>query len=64
MPTDYSKLRNITAREIISALSRDGFCFRSQTGSHQRYGHPWRKSHDFISGSGRYFSPKNIEIDG
>jgi len=29
MPIDYSKLRNITAREIVSALSRDGFYLRS-----------------------------------
>jgi len=32
MPIDYSKLRNITAREIVSALSRDGFYLRSQRG--------------------------------
>lgn len=37
---DYSKLRNLTAREIISALSRDGFYLRSQKGSHQRYYQP------------------------
>ncbi|MCK4475512.1 MAG: type II toxin-antitoxin system HicA family toxin [Methanophagales archaeon] len=40
MPIDYSKLRSLTAREIISALSRDGFYLRSQRGSHQRYYHP------------------------
>jgi hypothetical protein len=32
MLIDYSKLRNITAREIVSALSRDGFYLRSQRG--------------------------------
>jgi predicted RNA binding protein YcfA (HicA-like mRNA interferase family) len=37
---DYSQLRSITAREIISALIRDGFYLRSQKGSHQRYRHP------------------------
>jgi len=40
MAIDYSKLRNLTAREIINALSRDGFYLRSQRGSHQRYHHP------------------------
>ena len=40
MPIDYSKLRSLTARAIISALSRDGFYLRSQRGSHQRYYHP------------------------
>lgn len=39
MPIDYSKLRSLTAREIISALNRDGFYFKKQTGSHQRYFH-------------------------
>ena len=32
MPIDYSKLRNITAREIINALSRDGSRLRYQKG--------------------------------
>ncbi len=37
---DWSRLRSLTAREIISALLRDGFFLRSQEGSHQRYKHP------------------------
>lgn len=40
MALDYSKLRNLTAREIIAALLQDGFHFRRQKGSHQRYVHP------------------------
>jgi len=36
---DYSKLRSITAREIISALIKDGFYFERQSGSHQQYHH-------------------------
>jgi predicted RNA binding protein YcfA (HicA-like mRNA interferase family) len=40
MPIDYSKLRNITARNVISALLKDGFYIKSQSGSHQRYCHP------------------------
>ena len=36
---DWSKLHSLTAREIISALIRDGFSLRAQSGSHQRYRH-------------------------
>jgi predicted RNA binding protein YcfA (HicA-like mRNA interferase family) len=36
---DWSRLRSLTAREIIAALIRDGFLLRSQSGSHQRYRH-------------------------
>jgi len=37
---DWSRLRSITAREIIGALERDGFSLRNQSGSHRRYRHP------------------------
>jgi predicted RNA binding protein YcfA (HicA-like mRNA interferase family) len=36
---DWSRLRSLTARELINALIRDGFFLRSQEGSHQRYRH-------------------------
>jgi predicted RNA binding protein YcfA (HicA-like mRNA interferase family) len=36
---DWRRLRNLTAREIINALTRDGFVFYNQRGSHQRYRH-------------------------
>jgi len=39
MALDYSVLRSITAREIISALKRDGFYLWRQKGSHQQYHH-------------------------
>lgn len=39
MAIDYSKLKKLTAREIISALIRDGFELRNQKGSHQKYRH-------------------------
>ena len=39
MPIEYSRLRSLTARQIISALIQDGFYLRSQQGSHQRYYH-------------------------
>jgi predicted RNA binding protein YcfA (HicA-like mRNA interferase family) len=39
MPIDYTNLRSLTTRKLISALKRDGFYLRSQKGSHQRYYH-------------------------
>ena len=39
MAIDYGSLRSLTARELIAALTRDGFYFVRQSGSHQRYGH-------------------------
>lgn len=39
MSIDYSKLHNLTARELISALKRDGFYLDRQAGSHQTYIH-------------------------
>jgi predicted RNA binding protein YcfA (HicA-like mRNA interferase family) len=40
MSVDYRALRSLTARELIAALTRDGFYFVRQKGSHQRYRHP------------------------
>jgi predicted RNA binding protein YcfA (HicA-like mRNA interferase family) len=39
MALDYSRLRNLTARELIRALGKDGFTLDRQTGSHQLYYH-------------------------
>ncbi|MEK6300757.1 MAG: type II toxin-antitoxin system HicA family toxin [Acidobacteriota bacterium] len=39
MPIDYSKLRNITARELINGLTHDGFLHTRTKGSHRRYRH-------------------------
>jgi predicted RNA binding protein YcfA (HicA-like mRNA interferase family) len=39
MAVDYHGLRSLTARELIAALTRDGFYFVRQKGSHQRYKH-------------------------
>jgi predicted RNA binding protein YcfA (HicA-like mRNA interferase family) len=33
---DWSRLRSLTARELIAALIRDGFELRHQAGSHRR----------------------------
>jgi predicted RNA binding protein YcfA (HicA-like mRNA interferase family) len=43
MAIDYRQLRTLTARELISALIRDGFVFDRQSGSHQHYRHPDRR---------------------
>jgi hypothetical protein len=32
MPIDYTKLRNLTARDLTSALIKDGFSLRRQKG--------------------------------
>lgn len=37
---DWPRLRSTTAREIISALTRDGFSLSTRSGSHRRYRHP------------------------
>jgi predicted RNA binding protein YcfA (HicA-like mRNA interferase family) len=36
---DWSRLRSVTAREIIGVLLRDGFSLRHQAGAHRRYRH-------------------------
>lgn len=45
MRIDFSRLRGVTAREIESALLRDGFRLLRQKGSHRHYVHdaPWRR---------------------
>ena len=40
MPIDYGRLRSLTARELISALLRDGFVLDRQAGAHQHYRRP------------------------
>jgi len=40
MGLNYGLLRNLTAREIVSALVRDGFAYDCGDGSHQIYRHP------------------------
>jgi predicted RNA binding protein YcfA (HicA-like mRNA interferase family) len=36
---DYRKLRSLTARQLISALEREGFQLRRHRGPHYRYVH-------------------------
>ena len=40
MPIDYSRLRSLTAKGLISALINSGFYLERQRGSHQHYRHP------------------------
>lgn len=40
MAADFRQLRGLSARQLIGALTRDGFLLRRQRGSHQRYVHP------------------------
>ena len=37
---DFSRLRSLTARQLVNALLRDGFLLIRQTGSHARFAHP------------------------
>lgn len=37
---DYSRLRSVTARDLIRALQADGFNLKRQKGSHRHYSHP------------------------
>jgi predicted RNA binding protein YcfA (HicA-like mRNA interferase family) len=37
---DYAQLHSLTARELTSALIRDGFVLDRQAGSHRLYLHP------------------------
>ncbi len=40
MAIPYAQLRSLTARELISALLRDGFTLDRQAGSYRHYYHP------------------------
>ena len=40
MTIDWSRLRTLTARQLVSALRRDGFTLDRQSGSYRQYRHP------------------------
>lgn len=62
MAIDYRGLRTLTARELIAALTRDGFYFVRQAGSHQRYHHPdGRRVTVAAHGTGGTFARKTLE---
>jgi len=61
MAIDYSKLRSLTAREVIRALLADGFVLRAQRGSHRRYYHgDGRRVTVPFHSSGGTFVPKTL----
>lgn len=39
MTIDWSRLRTLTARQMVAALRRDGFALVRQSGSHRQYRH-------------------------
>ena len=62
MAIDYSRLRNLSAREIISALVRDGFAFDRGDGSHQVYYHQdGRRVTVMFNGRGSTFTRKTLK---
>jgi predicted RNA binding protein YcfA (HicA-like mRNA interferase family) len=59
---NYGLLRNLSAREIISALVRDGFAFDRGDGSHQIYCHPdGRRVTVMFHGAGNTFTRKTLK---
>ena len=61
MAVNYALLRTLTAREVISALSRDGFVFDRGAGSHQIYYHPdGRRVTVTFHSPGDTFAPKTL----
>jgi predicted RNA binding protein YcfA (HicA-like mRNA interferase family) len=61
MPIDYSKLRSVTAREVVRALLADSFFLKSQRGSHRRYQHrDGRRVTVAYHSAGGTFVPKTL----
>ena len=62
MALDYSRLRSLTAREIVSALIRDGFSLDRQSGAHRAlYRHPdGRRVTVSFHRAGEIFEPKTL----
>jgi predicted RNA binding protein YcfA (HicA-like mRNA interferase family) len=59
---NYSLLRNVSAREIISALVRDGFAIDRGDGSHQMYYHPdGRRVTVMFHGGGKTLARKTLK---
>jgi predicted RNA binding protein YcfA (HicA-like mRNA interferase family) len=58
---DWSDLRSLKARDLISALIRDGFSLTRQRGSHQLYHHPdGRRVTVSFHQPGQTFRPKTL----
>ena len=62
MPIDYRRLRSLTAREIVSALVRDGFLHRPGQGGHRQFKHPdGRRVTVTYHASGETFPPRILK---
>ena len=62
MGINYGLLRNLTAREMMSALVRDGFAYERGDGSHQIFYHPDRRRVTVIfHGGGSTFKRKTLK---
>ena len=58
---NWSLIRSLTARELISALVRDGFFLSRQAGSHQLYRHAdGRRVTVSFHQPGQTFRPKTL----
>ena len=62
MGINYALLRNVSARETISALARDGFVFDRGDGSHQIYHHSdGRRVTVMFHGGSQTFTQKTLK---
>ena len=63
LSVDYSKLRSLTVRKLIAALTKEGFSLVRRSGSHRIYRHHdgRRVTVSFHKGS-QTFSPKILKI--
>jgi predicted RNA binding protein YcfA (HicA-like mRNA interferase family) len=58
---DRSRLRSLTAQELIAALIHDGFWLRRRSGSHRRYQHAdGRRVTVSFHHAGDTFRPKTL----
>ena len=58
---DYSRLRSLTARQLIAALRQDGFVNVRQRGSHRRFQHQdGRRVTVPLTRSGNTFAPGTL----
>lgn len=58
---DDTRLRTLTARQLIGALTQDGFRFVRQRGSHHRYRRPdGRRVTVPFTRRGETFAPKTL----
>jgi predicted RNA binding protein YcfA (HicA-like mRNA interferase family) len=61
MPINYGNLHSLTARELISALVRDGFLLDRQAGSHQQSSLRWTPGYAYFSYGRRHIQLKTLK---